>query len=146
MVKIDNMGGVISVEFILQKEIHYFAAFGNNCTVSLQNYTLWKPIDTKMEGVTLNVKADREDAGLIYTISGSILIKKTDPYLSVLSLNPYILLKYKNTDNVVKIAGTDEYPLVTTLEPLTPTRATGFLGYQLNFEGKQLIEPPFLNL
>lgn len=142
----DNMGGFISAEFILQNELLFFAPIGvNRCRVDLQNGKSWKLLDAKHEGISLTVNASDTDAGLLYDISGSIILKKTSVYLDILRLNRSILIKYTDTDMIEKIAGTDEYPLQATLSPLTPTARSDFFGYELKFTGQQLIEPPVIS-
>lgn len=142
----DNMGGFISAEFILQNELQFFAPIAiNRCHIELRNDKSWKFLDAKHEGISLTVNASDTDAGLVYEITGSIILKKTSEYLDIFRLNRSILIKYTNTDMVEKIAGTDEYPLQVTLSPLTPTVRSDFFGYELKFTGKQLIEPPVLS-
>ena len=140
------MGGIISAKFILLDELTSFIVKNDSCELSLSSGAKWKDIDAKARGINITVEPVRDNAGLIYNITGSILIKKSDENIPLLRVSQYIILQYTNTDRITNVAGTDEYPLQVTLRPLTPSDAVGFLGYELEFEGNQLIEPPFLGI
>lgn len=81
----DNMGGFISAEFILLNELENFSEIGvNQCRIYLKNGKSWKVLEVKQEGISLTVTASDTDAGLLYEISGSIILKKTDEYLEII--------------------------------------------------------------
>ncbi|MBK5720125.1 hypothetical protein JGH11_04490 [Dysgonomonas sp. Marseille-P4677] len=151
MTKFDNMGGFISADFVHRDEINYFATFGSTCNVSLKGDLKWKKADMKHGGLTITVTPKSADAGRYFEIKGTITIKSDSSdeerlLLRRLELKPYILIRYQTPDKVYHVAGTDEYPLECTLKPLTPNKPSGFNGYELSFEGKQLFIPPVLNI
>lgn len=141
----DNMGGILSAAFVLQKEIEYFAHTNNHCTIKLLEQKEWRKFHSQIKGIVINVSPKRSDAGLLYEISGSINLLKSDPNLDLLRMTQYIVIACKNADLVTKVIGTDEYPLEFTLAPLTPAQTSDFFGWSLSFKGKQLIEPPVLD-
>lgn len=143
---IDNMGGFLSADFILHNELESFVSSGSNSIVYLRQNAVWKYLHAKSEGVTLTIKPDKQEPGLLYTIDGSIIIKKECPSLAILRLNTLILIRVQLADGTFRILGTNEYPLQATLRPITPSKASGFTGYELSFSGKQLIEPPLLTV
>lgn len=140
----DNMGGFLSADFILQYELESFISSGTNYMTTLKENSEWKSLHTKQQGISLTIKPDKKDPGLLYDISGSVVIKKSCPWLDILRLHTLILIRVQLADNSWRILGTDEYPLQATIKPLTPTKASGFAGYELSFKGQQLFEPPFL--
>lgn len=146
MAKFDNMGGVISTDFIFPDEIEVFATFANKCTISLINGAAWKKIEMQHQSFTHRVTPKNEDAGKIFTISGSVNLLPQNQYLHILQQKVSIILRYQLTDMNYKVIGTDEYPLSYTVEPLDPGKPSGFRGHKLSFEGKQLFVPPFLNI
>lgn len=138
----DNMGGIIHAAFVIPKEVKFFANIDDVCKIELIDKAQWKNLTLQPDSVKMTIKASRPDAGLLYEITGTINLLKSDPYIPILRIYPYILLQYANTDGLLRVAGTDEYPLLAALSPLTPSGASGFAGWQLSFQGKQLIEPP----
>ncbi len=142
----DNMGGFISAAFVFSKEVTSFKIVNDTCKVQLLKDAEWKVLTVQPDSIKIIIKGNRPDAGLIYDISGTINLLKSDPYIPILRVSPYILLRYADRDGLWRVAGTDEYPLLATLSPLTPSSASGFAGWQLEFQGKQLIEPPILTI
>jgi hypothetical protein len=105
----------------------------------------------KYGGFSITVTPKSADAGIYFEIKGTITIKSISAaedalLLRRLELKPYILVRYQTPDKVYYIAGTDEFPLLCILKPLTPNKPSGFSGYELSFEGKQLFKPPVLNI
>ena len=145
MLPTDNMGGFISAGFILQDEISLFFSWDNSCKIRLLPNKKWKTLGAKREGTSITITPEESDAGLLYAIKGSIILKKDSEHLDILRIKPSIVIRYQTPDKVYRVIGTDEYPLKSTLKLLTPAKASGFSGYELSFEGKQLIEPPILN-
>lgn len=142
----DNMGGIVSADFLLQSEIDFFAVFGDECTIGLKDNSEWKSLKTKKEGINITSTAEQTDAGLLFSIKGSIILKKESDFLNWLRLSPYILLRYKTVDGIYRIIGTQAYPLSVLLDVLTPSKASGFYGFQLTLSGKQDISPPILKI
>lgn len=142
----DNMGGIVSAEFILQKECKVFANYSNQCIIILVEGAEWKPLKMQYMGFNLKIISKTEDAGIYYQITGSVNLLPDNDYIQQLEFNLPILIRYKLADGKCKILGTNEYPLITTLEYLDPQKASSFKGYQLSFEGKQLIAPPFTTI
>lgn len=143
MVAFDNMGGIVSAEFILSNEIKYYIAVSNKCVINLVEGAYWKTLDNKHEGITIKIAPSVSDGGTIYQLSGTIICKGA-ANLSLLHRSPFVLLKYKTVNGETKIAGTQEYPLRVTVASINPTRPSDFSGYEVNFSGKQLTEPLLL--
>jgi len=137
----DNMGGFISAEFTLHKGVESFVSLGGKCNITFHPNHRWHELPIKQEGISLNIDPKRTDAGLTYNIKGSITCKHSESY-DILKLTEFILLRYQTPDNIWRVAGTKDFPLSITVNPLTPSKPSGFYGYEINFEGNQLIEPP----
>lgn len=144
MKNIDNMGGILFASFILTHEIKNFVASQNKCIVNLIEDTQWKLIKAKKNGISITITPSNESGGTLYTIKGTIQCRPDAVNLDILKATDTIILRYQTPDGVDKVAGTDQYPLQVTVKPLTPNKANGFAGYEINFSGKQLIEPPVL--
>jgi len=139
----DNMGGFISAGFVLHKGVESFVFMGGKCNIAFHSHYQWQDLPFKQEGISINVDPKRSDAGIIYDIKGSIICKNSES-LDILKLTRHILLRYQTVDNIWRIAGTKDFPLSITIKPITPTKPSGFYGYEINFEGQQLFEPPIL--
>lgn len=137
----DNMGGFISAEFILQSEIASFSKSGNTAAIVLTDGASWKKLSHQHNGIKPSVIVTNPDAGKLCTISGSIVLKRTDPSLEMLRKNKYILLRITSANKEVKVYGTDEYPIQVSLSPLSPATTSGFAGYELALSGSQEFEP-----
>ncbi|MDU1906418.1 MAG: hypothetical protein E6772_16735 [Dysgonomonas sp.] len=146
MTKSDNMGGVISADFIYPYEINFFAAYNGQCRIGLKGDAEWKKLNIQHQSFNLRTPQKSDDAGFFFEISGSVKLKPSGLEINSLYLNSYIIIRYQLTDNSYIVIGTDCYPLSYTMEMLTPSKPAGFRGYQLSFSGKQLINPPFLDL
>jgi hypothetical protein len=96
------------------------------------------------QGFTMKVTPKNEDAGKIFSISGSVNLLPDNEHLHLLQEEFYMILRYQLSDMNYKVAGTNLYPLSYTIEPLDPGKPSGFHGYKLSFEGKQLFTPPFM--
>lgn len=142
----DNMGGLISSMFVFLDEVKNFTHTANSCSISLKDQSEWKKLKNQLEKISVNVSQKRSDAGTIYEVSGSINLLKSDTNIELLRKGRYILIAYTNVDQVTKVIGTNEYPLEYTLSPLTPSKHSDFFGWQLSFKGKQLIEPPIIEI
>jgi len=142
----DNMGGFISAEFILQSEVASFSKSGNTAAVVLIAGASWKKLANQKNGIKPSVAVTNPDAGKLAAISGSIILKRTDPNLDILRANKYILLRVTSANKEVKVYGTDEYPVQATLSPLSPATPSGFAGYDLALGGSQEFEPLFLTV
>jgi hypothetical protein len=140
----DNMGGFISAEFILQSEVASFSKSGNTAAVVLIAGASWKKLFHQHNGIKPSVSVTNPDAGKLAAISGSIILKRTDPNLDILRKNKYILLRITSANKEVKIYGSDEYPVQVSLSPLSPATPSAFSGYDLALSGSQEFEPLFL--
>lgn len=141
----DNMGGFKSAGFVLLKGVESFVSFGGKCSLTLHNHFQWQDFPAKQEGITIKVEAVPSEAGTTYAVKGSIICKRSDG-LDILKLAGYILMRYQTVDGIWRVAGTKDYPLSVTVNPVTPTKPSGFYGTEVVFEGNQLIEPPVLML
>jgi hypothetical protein len=114
--------------------------------VVLADGASWKKLSNQKNGIKPSVTVTNPDAGKLATISGSIVLKRTDPNLDILRKNKYILLRITSANREVKIYGTDEYPVQVSLSPLSPATPSGFSGYDLALSGSQEFEPLFLTV
>jgi hypothetical protein len=136
---IDNMGGFISAQFVLEREVYSFEEKPNGCIVTLLPGKSWKKLNFKQFGVSLQVAPERTDAGLQYNISGAVELRKDDENISALQSAECILFAFTNTDHITQVVGTKDHPLTVTLAPITPSEPAGFVGYAIDFTGSQLI-------
>lgn len=147
MTYIDNMGSFISCKFILLNELDSLIVSPSEakCSINLTENSAWKELDTQYQGIQISVDNENPDAGMIFNISGSIIIKKNSGNLPLLRTYTSIILAAVNTDRKTRIFGDKEYPLQAVLYPLTPAAVSGFVGYRLDISGSQLFEPPILD-
>lgn len=139
----DNIGGIVKAMFIFPQEIEIMNSTFPSAAIKLKSGCSWKEIKSSKFGINPVVTPQQSDAGILYSVSGTILIPRqnlndTDMiYCNHLTLLGGIM-RYQTANNDDFVIGSILYPLKFLFEIANPNNTTSFSGYKLSLTGKQL--------
>ena len=139
----DNIGGFIKAEFVFLSEISSFTKTGNKATIVLSDFGKWKTLSNQKGGIKPTLSVTNEEAGVLATIGGTIVLKRSDANIDTLYKHKSIVLRLTSANLEVTVWGTDQYPIQQTTAPNTPAKASDFAGYTMTITGSQEFAPPF---
>ncbi len=141
----DNIGGLVSPEFISVSGIANMTLTDDVYTIILKNNTEWLAIPVGKYGVTANIQPSETDAGIVYSVNISIQIPRQNVDVELMSLIRTILkggiiFRYKIFSGDKFILGSPRFPLRGKIEVIHAQQASGFSGCRITLTGKQLVQ------
>ena len=139
----DNMGGISYAWFVFPSDVQNIVTDNNLSRVILKAGSRWQAIHPGRYGVTVKVEPQRSEAGTLYNVSCTIQIPKQYLDTNGIAFCERMsrmggIMKYRNFNGDLFIAGSDRFPLKCDFETLHPSSPGGFNGYKLTITGKQL--------
>ena len=130
MNNINNMGGILFAEILNTDEIALFAVHQNQACIRSKEGHDWYPLPTRgvIEAPTV-ASDDTKDAGITYKNTANELRNK---------VQTGCVLRCQDTQGHKYIYGTNEYPLLGTLNLIIGKKVTDFTGYELKLAGTSL--------
>lgn len=144
MNNINNMGGILFAEILNTDEIVLFAVHQNQACIRSKEGHDWYPLPTRgvIEAPTV-ASDDTKDAGITYKHSATIQFPRSALEGNTANelrnkVQTGCVLRCQDTQGHKYIYGTNEYPLLGTLNLIIGKKVTDFTGYELKLAGTSL--------
>ena len=134
----DNIGGIIMVEYCLADNVKTCAVVGSKIIVSLPTSKPWVELPATPGKIEITVTPGDESGLTPFTVAGTIYC----PRFGLARYNELIkfqfhktLIKYRTGNGDVLVAGDKENPLTIKHENINPSQANGYSGVKLTISG-----------
>ncbi len=145
MIITDRMGGFISAKIIRIGDVDSFSVQNQKVTIIYKSGKLPIILENVKNGITISISSQQTKAGMLYSISGQIEIKKP-LNTNFFAFNKFLII-ITNSLNEKKVIGSPTYPLSFSTQPITPSTPADAHGELLKFNGKSAYYPfLYLNL
>ena len=144
MNNINNMGGILFAEILNTDEIALFAVHQNQACIRSNEGHDWYPLPTRGVIAAPTVASDdTKDAGITNKHSATIQFPRSALEGNTANelrnkVQTGCVLRCQDTQGHKYIYGTNEYPLLGTLNLIIGKKVTDFTGYELKLAGTSL--------
>lgn len=138
----DNIGGVISVDYIQPVLLNYFTSYFGSVHLELKSGYSWSNIPMSYMGCDSQEEIELTDSGSLVTSDIAVLIpfnkitvESVSNLRNILSCSG-IIFRLRTTDGKYFIIGSPDYPLFGTIKNTSPKNPVDFRGYQIIISSK----------
>ena len=135
----DNIGGIVSAEYCLVREIQYCGVLKHGILLELKSGCVWKQFPAKIGNIDIDITENLNVVRDSWTVEGKIRCPRNKyentSEMVLFRQNKNIVIKYTTSNGDIYIAGDMHYSLQVSTKILDGTQASAYSGVEFSIKG-----------